>query len=76
MIADPRVHFTHGWKRRAATAVPLPREEAVEVFDRYRVNHPRAAKVIGERLGVSLVDDVAAAADQLPLFRLEPAAES
>ena len=75
VIADPQVHYTHGWKRRKATAVPLSLDEAVEVFDRYRVNHPKAATVIGERLGVSIIDDVAAAASQLPLFRLEPAVE-
>jgi hypothetical protein len=43
------------------------------VFERYRIDHPRAAKAIGKRIGVSLVDDPGSAARELPLFCLEPA---
>jgi deazaflavin-dependent oxidoreductase (nitroreductase family) len=69
---DPRVAFTIARHRVPATALRLGREEAVEVFDRYRAAHPRAAEVIGRRIGVSLIDDVEGAARQLPLFRLRP----
>lgn len=67
---DPNVSYTLGRRRTAATAVRLGGEDAKGVFDRYLREHPRAAAVIGERIGVSLVDDVDAAADKLPLFRL------
>ena len=56
--------------RTRATGVRLDHDEAVETFERYRVNHARAAKVLGSRIGVSLVDDLNTAANRLPLFRL------
>ena len=73
--ADPEVWFTQGRTRTAATAGRLDRGRALEVFERYRVNHARAAKVLGKRIGVSLVDDLETAAEQLPLFRLGPREE-
>lgn len=68
--ADPEVWLTRGRERTRATAVRLDRDEARSVFERYRIDHPRAAKAIGKRIGVSLVDDLDAAARQLPLFQL------
>jgi deazaflavin-dependent oxidoreductase (nitroreductase family) len=73
VAADGRVFFTRGRTRRPAAAIRIARDEAVEVFDRYRSNHPRAAGAIGKRIGVSLTEDVEGAADRLPLFRLMPA---
>lgn len=72
VTANPAVHTTRGRTRTAASAVRLDHDDALDVFERYRVAHPRAAKVLGERIGVSLVDDLDRAADELPLFRLEP----
>ncbi len=72
VMADGNVWFTRGRTRSQATAQRLEFEEALEVFERYRVNHPRAAKVLGNRIGVSLVDDLGTAAKELPLFRLGP----
>jgi hypothetical protein len=66
------IAFTLGRKRVPATARRLDHPEAVAVFDRYRINHPKAAQVIGKRLGVSLIDDIETAAAELPLFRLDP----
>ena len=73
VTSDPNVWFTIGRTRVAATARRLNLDEAVQVFERYRIAHPRAAKAIGKRIGVSLVDDPGSAARELPLFRLEPA---
>lgn len=73
---DPDVWYTIGRTRTAATAHRLDEHEAVQVFERYRIDHPRAAKAIGKRIGVSLVDDPGAAAHQLPLFRLLPRSSS
>jgi deazaflavin-dependent oxidoreductase (nitroreductase family) len=74
VTANPEVAFTLGRKRVVATAERLDHTDAVAVLDRYRTNHARAAKVIGARLGVSLVDDLDTAAAKLPLFRLVPRA--
>ena len=71
VTADPEVFFTTGRRRVGATAIRLDRQQALAVFDRYRREHPRAAAAIGNRIGVSLVDDPESAAAQLPLFRLE-----
>ena len=68
--ADPGVWYTIGRTRTRATAQRIEHGEALQVFERYRIDHPRAAKAIGKRIGVSLVDDPGAAARQLPLFRL------
>ncbi|MCB0961904.1 MAG: nitroreductase family deazaflavin-dependent oxidoreductase [Acidimicrobiales bacterium] len=70
VTADAAVHYTIGRQRHEATARRLERAEARTVFDRYRQHHPRAAESIGKRIGVSLTEDIDAAADQLPLFRL------
>lgn len=70
VTADPEVVYTLGRRPTSAIAERLGGEEAKAVFDRYRRAHPRAAAVIGERIGVSLVDDVEAAAEALPLLRL------
>jgi deazaflavin-dependent oxidoreductase (nitroreductase family) len=72
ITADPAVAYTSGRRRVEATAKRLGPAEALAVFERYRVEHPKAAAVIGRRLGVSLVDDLEAAAAVLPLFRLAP----
>ena len=74
VTANPQVAFTLGRRRVDATAQRLDHDDGVEVFDRYRTNHPRAAKAIGNKIGVSLVEDLEAAADKLPLFRLVPQA--
>ena len=70
VMKTPEVAFTIGRRRVLARAQRLDGGEARAVFDRYRIRHPRAAAVIGKRIGVSLVDDVDGAAECLPLFRL------
>jgi deazaflavin-dependent oxidoreductase (nitroreductase family) len=72
VTVNPAIAFTLGRKRVPATARRLDHPEAVAVFDRYRINHPKAAQVIGKRLGVSLIDDIETSAAELPLFRLDP----
>ena len=72
--ADPGVWITRKRTRTPALAQRLGHDDAVEVFERYRVDHARAAKVLGDRIGVSLVDELDVAADKIPLFRLEPRA--
>jgi deazaflavin-dependent oxidoreductase (nitroreductase family) len=72
VIANPEVAFTVGRRRVVATAQRLDHAEAVAVLERYRTTHAKAAKVIGARLGVSLVDDLETAARKLPLFRFLP----
>lgn len=71
VMANPEVHVTRGRTRTPATADRLDHADAVEVFERYRVNHPKAAKALGGRIGVSF-DDVDAAAAKIPIFRLRP----
>ena len=72
IAANPEVAFTLGRNRQPAAAVRLGPAEAAAVFDRYRTRHARAARVIGDRIGVSLTDDPEGAARALPLFRLVP----
>lgn len=72
VTTDPSVWFTRGRSRTAATARRLDHDEALAVFERYRLRHGRAAKLLGKRIGVSLVDDLDDAAEKLPLLRLEP----
>jgi len=74
--ADPDVYITRGRNRSPATARRLVDPGATEVFERYRVNHPRSAKALGDRLDVSMVDDPETAAAKIPLFRLDPRAPS
>ena len=73
---NPDVWVTRGRSRARATAIRLDPEQARAVFDRYRIDHPRAAKAIGKRIGVSLVDDIDTAARMLPLFRLAPSTDA
>lgn len=73
VVADPRVGVTWGRRSFPAEARRLDPAEAGEVLRRYRDDHPRAAAVLGDRLGVSLVDDPAGAAAALPAFVLQPA---
>lgn len=75
LTANPEVAFTLGRRRVVATARRLHTAEGVAVFDRYRIKYPKAAKAIGSRIGVSLVDDLDTAAAKLPLFRLVPKPE-
>lgn len=70
--ADANVWLTRGRTRTQAMAQRLDDDQALEVFERYRVNHARAAKALGKRIGVSLVDDLDSAVEKLPLFRLSP----
>ena len=70
IIADPKVWLTRGRKRTKATAVRLENSDALAVFERYRINHTRAAKMLGGQIGVSLIDDPGDAAEKIPLFRL------
>ena len=70
ITADPKVNFTIGRTRSTSRADRLNHADAVAVFERYRRDHPRAAKAIGGRVGVSLVDDLGSAARHIPLFRL------
>lgn len=58
VTADPNVWVTRTRTRTAATANRLDDGDALAVFERYRVDHPRAAKALGGRLDVSLVDDL------------------
>jgi len=69
--ANPDVWFTRRRTRTRATAQRLDHVQAVEVFERYRVDHARAAKALGSRIGVSLIDGLDTAAEGIPLFRLE-----
>lgn len=70
--ADANVWLTRGRTRTQAMAQRLDDDQALEVFERYRVNHARAVKALGKRIGVSLVDDLDSAVEKLPLFRLSP----
>ena len=78
ITANPTVAVTIGRRRERATAQRLDRAAALAVFERYLRHHPRAAKLIGNKIGVSLVADLSMAADKLPLFRLaiEPSEET
>jgi deazaflavin-dependent oxidoreductase (nitroreductase family) len=69
---DSDVFFTRGRTRIAARAHRLDKSDAVGVFERYSAAHARAAKALGKRIGVSLVDDLQTAAGKIPLFRLVP----
>lgn len=69
---DPEIWITRGRTRTRAQAQRLDHTQARAVFERYRINHARAAKMLGGRIGVSLVDDLESAAEKLPLFRVAP----
>lgn len=72
VVADPRVGVTWGTRSFPAEARRLEPSETADLLRRYRDDHPRAAVVLADRLGVSLVDDPARAAAALPAFLLEP----
>lgn len=71
--ADPRVGVVWGRESFPANARRLGEEEAIAVLERYRIAHPRAAEVLGDRLGVSLVDDLRTTVRTLPVLVLERA---
>ena len=70
--AKPEVWFTQGRTRVQATTLRVSTEESTAVLERYRIDHPRAAKVLGSAIGVSLEGDASEAASKLPMFVLEP----
>ena len=74
VTAQPDVTFTIGRRRVGAVAERIGQTDAIAVFDRYRTTHPRAARMIGNKIGVSLVADLEGSASKLPLFRLIPCA--
>lgn len=75
--ADPRVRLWSGWGRgRSARAQILAPEEARTVLERYRSEHPAAARALGRvfrleplQAGAPLPPDIAA---HLPVVRLTP----
>jgi deazaflavin-dependent oxidoreductase (nitroreductase family) len=75
VTVHPEVWFTLGRHRVHAIAVPADRAEAAAIFDRYRSQHPTAAKAIGRVIGVSLQSDLDEAAEKLPVIRLVPRPE-
>ncbi len=72
LTANPGVWFTLGRDRTRATARRLDPDETEALLDRYRQTNPRAAKTLSSRIGTSLVDDLATAAEKLPAFHLVP----
>jgi deazaflavin-dependent oxidoreductase (nitroreductase family) len=73
ITADPNVWVTWGRSRFAAVAARLDPAEGLALFERYRGAHPRAAQVLGGKIGVSLTENLDDAARRLPAFRLEKA---
>ncbi len=73
VTANPAVDVNWAGKRFEALAHELDEGSAAEVFDRYRTNHPRAAAVLGRRLGLPLDAAPEVVAAKLPVLRLEPA---
>jgi deazaflavin-dependent oxidoreductase (nitroreductase family) len=69
---DPLVHVEWSTNRFTATTRRLDPEETRRVFERYQRNHPRAAAVIGNWLGISLGDDVSEAVEAMPVLVVEP----
>lgn len=77
--ADPRVRLWAGWGRgTSARARILPADEARDVLERYRTDHPVAAQALGRALGLEplrtgepLPPEVA---DALPVVRITPRA--
>lgn len=68
--------WSGGWgsRRFDAEARPLFGEEAAVVFENYRRDHPRLARFLGRRLGVSILDDPHRAAEKMPAIRFDPPA--
>jgi deazaflavin-dependent oxidoreductase (nitroreductase family) len=76
ITADPSVAVAWGRRRFHALAERRAHDEARAVFDRYRTAHPRAARVLGRSIGISLIDDLDTAAARLPVFTLVATVES
>lgn len=72
LIANPVAEVTWATERLEVRASVLSPREAAEVFRRYRIDHPRAARVLGRALGVSILDDPDGAAAAMPVVRLDP----
>jgi len=75
--ADPRVRLWSGWGTgRNARAEVLPPEESVAVLERYRREHPVAARSLGRALGLEpLFTQGPLSAEQverLPVVRIAP----
>lgn len=69
--AESRVGVVWGRESFPADARPLGEEEAIAALARYRIAHPRAAEVLGNSLGVSLVDDLRTTVRKLPVLVLD-----
>lgn len=69
---DPAVEVAWARDRFAARASVVSPPAAAEVFRRYRVAHPRAARALGRALGVSITDDPEGAAAAMPIVKLDP----
>jgi deazaflavin-dependent oxidoreductase (nitroreductase family) len=76
LVAGPVAKVTWARERFGARASVLSAPEAAEVFHRYRIAHPRAARVLGRALGVSILDDPEGAAAAMPVVRLDPVSPS
>lgn len=51
VLAEPRVQYQVGWRRREGTAVPLPPEESGRRLAEYARRHPRTAARLMDALG-------------------------
>lgn len=74
VLAHPGVGIHWGSRRFDAEARPLSREETAIVLEKYRRDHPRLARFLGRRLGVSILDDPHRAAEKLPAISFDPPA--
>lgn len=71
VIADPHVDVAWGRERFRASAVRLNHDDAVDHFDRYQRQHPKATKAIANRLRIPVDKDPVVAAEALPAFLLQ-----
>lgn len=76
LVANPVAEVTWARERFGARASVLSPAEAAEVFRRYRIAHPLAARALGRALGVSILDDPEAAAAAMPVVRMDPDSRS
>jgi len=67
--AHPQARIVWGATKGAVVARRLPTAEARDVFVRYRDRYPRAARMLGRRLGLNF-DDPDALAASLPVVHL------
>ncbi|MDG4787827.1 nitroreductase family deazaflavin-dependent oxidoreductase [Micromonospora sp. WMMD1102] len=51
VLAEPRVVFQVGWRRRAGRACPLPADESGRYLRDYARRHPRAAALLMRTIG-------------------------